>query len=270
MVLVYRKLSHSLEEVKAEKESCATSAELVGSSNMQAALCKLETENAELRSRLEEMIYENQRLTGIIISRTRSSASLQKLHGRKTAHRGTIRSGRVDTAGWGTLLLRSLGELDKQKSCKDVGWWGSVHMKSDKPITTHDYLGHGKKDVQLIPQGQTSRSPSAHYPRTDLQISLSSLLEDRPPDLQISRLPDLTVAMKEKVDQMSQPHLIFIASMSTHGVEIDQFYIELAGGFKKGRVHGLWSQACAIYPEGTRPHQRGANGVECPVQPEKE
>ncbi|KZV31319.1 spindle pole body component 110-like [Dorcoceras hygrometricum] len=48
---------------------------------MQAALSNLETENAELRSRSEEMIYENQRLTGIISSWTRSSASLQKLHG---------------------------------------------------------------------------------------------------------------------------------------------------------------------------------------------
>ncbi|KZV56581.1 hypothetical protein F511_04990 [Dorcoceras hygrometricum] len=78
MVLEYRKLSHSLEEVNAEKESCATSAELVGSSNMQDALSKLETENAELRSRSEEMIYENQRLSSIISSWTRSSASLHK------------------------------------------------------------------------------------------------------------------------------------------------------------------------------------------------
>ncbi|KZV39875.1 hypothetical protein F511_18679 [Dorcoceras hygrometricum] len=81
MVLEYRKFSHSFVEVKAEKESCATSAELISSSNMQAALSKLETEYAELRSRSEEMLYENQRLAGIISSWTRSSVSLHKLHG---------------------------------------------------------------------------------------------------------------------------------------------------------------------------------------------
>ncbi|KZV42318.1 hypothetical protein F511_40437 [Dorcoceras hygrometricum] len=81
MVLEYRKLSHSFKEVKAEKENCATSTELVGSNNMQDALNKLETENSELRSRSEEMLYENQRLAGIISSWTRSFASLHKLHG---------------------------------------------------------------------------------------------------------------------------------------------------------------------------------------------
>ncbi|KZV35775.1 hypothetical protein F511_38923 [Dorcoceras hygrometricum] len=38
IVIEYRNLYHSFEEVKAEKESCETRAELVGSSNMQAAL----------------------------------------------------------------------------------------------------------------------------------------------------------------------------------------------------------------------------------------
>ncbi|KZV48346.1 leucine-rich repeat receptor-like protein kinase [Dorcoceras hygrometricum] len=52
---------------------------------MQADLSKLETENAELRSRSEEMFYENQRLTGIISSWTKSSASLQKLQGATTS-----------------------------------------------------------------------------------------------------------------------------------------------------------------------------------------
>ncbi|KZV24727.1 hypothetical protein F511_09201 [Dorcoceras hygrometricum] len=37
---------------------------------MQAALSKLETENAELRSRTEEILYENQRLAGIVSSWT--------------------------------------------------------------------------------------------------------------------------------------------------------------------------------------------------------
>ncbi|KZV32320.1 hypothetical protein F511_04028 [Dorcoceras hygrometricum] len=54
------KLYQSFEEVKAERESCATNAELAGSSNMQAALSKLLTENEELRSKSEEMLSENQ------------------------------------------------------------------------------------------------------------------------------------------------------------------------------------------------------------------
>ncbi|KZV48404.1 hypothetical protein F511_28482 [Dorcoceras hygrometricum] len=69
------------EEVKAEKESCTIKSELVSSSDMQAALSKLATENEELKSRSQEMLYENQRLDGIIRSWTRSSAFLDKLHG---------------------------------------------------------------------------------------------------------------------------------------------------------------------------------------------
>ncbi|KZV35336.1 Squalene monooxygenase [Dorcoceras hygrometricum] len=80
-VLEYKKLSQSFEEVKAKKESCLTSAELDGSSNMQATLSKLVTDNEELRIRSEEILNENQRLAGIISSWTRSSASLKKLHG---------------------------------------------------------------------------------------------------------------------------------------------------------------------------------------------
>ncbi|KZV17533.1 spindle pole body component 110-like [Dorcoceras hygrometricum] len=48
---------------------------------MQAALSNLATENDELRSRSEETLKENQRLTGIISFWTRPSASLDKLHG---------------------------------------------------------------------------------------------------------------------------------------------------------------------------------------------
>ncbi|KZV37712.1 hypothetical protein F511_32613 [Dorcoceras hygrometricum] len=81
MVQEYKKLFQSFEEVKAEKESHATKAELVSSSNMQAALSKLESENGELRNRSEEMLNENKRLAGITISWIRSSASLDKLHG---------------------------------------------------------------------------------------------------------------------------------------------------------------------------------------------
>ncbi|KZV23092.1 hypothetical protein F511_06616 [Dorcoceras hygrometricum] len=81
MVQEYNKLSKSFEEVKAERESYATKAELVSSSNIQAALSKLATENEELKSRSQEMLNENQWLAGIISSWTRSSASLDKLHG---------------------------------------------------------------------------------------------------------------------------------------------------------------------------------------------
>ncbi|KZV22817.1 spindle pole body component 110-like [Dorcoceras hygrometricum] len=81
MVQEYKKLSQSFEEVKAEKESCSHKAELVSSSEMQAALSMLATENDDLRSRSEEMLNENQRLAGIISSWTRSSTSLDKLHG---------------------------------------------------------------------------------------------------------------------------------------------------------------------------------------------
>ncbi|KZV15625.1 spindle pole body component 110-like [Dorcoceras hygrometricum] len=48
---------------------------------MQAALSKIPTENEELKSRSREMLYENQRLAGIISSWTRASSSLDKLHG---------------------------------------------------------------------------------------------------------------------------------------------------------------------------------------------
>ncbi|KZV16375.1 hypothetical protein F511_11510 [Dorcoceras hygrometricum] len=51
MVKEYKKLSQSFEEVKDEKESCANKAELVSSSEMQAALSKLATDNDELRNR---------------------------------------------------------------------------------------------------------------------------------------------------------------------------------------------------------------------------
>ncbi|KZV47711.1 two-component sensor histidine kinase bacteria [Dorcoceras hygrometricum] len=70
-----------LTEVKAEKESYANKAELVSSCEMQAALSKLATENDELRSRSQEILKENQHLAEIISSWTKSSASLDKLHG---------------------------------------------------------------------------------------------------------------------------------------------------------------------------------------------
>ncbi|KZV30656.1 hypothetical protein F511_12929 [Dorcoceras hygrometricum] len=75
MVIEYRKLSQSFEEVKAEKEIP------VSSYDLKTALSKLKTENDDLRSRSQEMMSENQRLVEIISSWTKSSASLQKVHG---------------------------------------------------------------------------------------------------------------------------------------------------------------------------------------------
>ncbi|KZV34135.1 spindle pole body component 110-like [Dorcoceras hygrometricum] len=69
------------EDVKAEIESCATKGKLVSSSDMQATLSKLETENEELKSRSRQMLYENQRLAGLISSWSRYSTFLYKLHG---------------------------------------------------------------------------------------------------------------------------------------------------------------------------------------------
>ncbi|KZV17001.1 spindle pole body component 110-like [Dorcoceras hygrometricum] len=81
MVQEYKNHSQSFKEVKAERESCATKGELVSSSDQQATLWNLATENDELRSRSEEILNENQQLDGIISSCTRSSASMDKLHG---------------------------------------------------------------------------------------------------------------------------------------------------------------------------------------------
>ncbi|KZV18817.1 acyl-CoA dehydrogenase-related protein [Dorcoceras hygrometricum] len=68
MVQEYKKLSESFKEVKVEKKSCATKVELVSSSEMQAVLSKLSTENDELRSRSQEMLNENLRLSDILSS----------------------------------------------------------------------------------------------------------------------------------------------------------------------------------------------------------
>ncbi|KZV41954.1 hypothetical protein F511_28958 [Dorcoceras hygrometricum] len=90
MVQEYKNLSQSFEEVKAERESCATKSELEGSSEMQTALSKMSTENEQLRSRSEEMLNENQCLVGRMSSWTRSSASMDKLHGAMKSSRDKI------------------------------------------------------------------------------------------------------------------------------------------------------------------------------------
>ncbi|KZV23551.1 hypothetical protein F511_36489 [Dorcoceras hygrometricum] len=81
MVVEYRMLSQSFEEVKTEKESRSMKAEPVSADDLQTSLSKLTSENEDLRSRSQEMINENQRLAAIISSWTKSSASLQKLQG---------------------------------------------------------------------------------------------------------------------------------------------------------------------------------------------
>ncbi|KZV21186.1 hypothetical protein F511_28058 [Dorcoceras hygrometricum] len=65
MVQEYKKLFQSFEEVKAEKESCATKAELVSSRDMQAARSKLATENEELRSRFDVVNKLNEVQRGV-------------------------------------------------------------------------------------------------------------------------------------------------------------------------------------------------------------
>ncbi|KZV35271.1 hypothetical protein F511_42210 [Dorcoceras hygrometricum] len=158
LVLEYKKLSQSFEEVKAKKESCANKAELVSSSDMQATLSKLATENDELRRRSEEMFNEKQRLASIIRSWTKSSAFLNKLHGAmkptgdksglgydgndsssaeislqrhnlvKQRKQHILRSRKEDFVGWGILLLRSLGKASLGREltrCWRSGGFGS-------------------------------------------------------------------------------------------------------------------------------------------------
>ncbi|KZV47707.1 two-component sensor histidine kinase bacteria [Dorcoceras hygrometricum] len=90
MVLEYKKLSQSFEKAKVERESCAMNAELVSSSNMKAALSKLETENEELRSRSEEMLIsqsfekakverESCAMNAELVSSSNMKAALSKL-----------------------------------------------------------------------------------------------------------------------------------------------------------------------------------------------
>ncbi|KZV25317.1 putative leucine-rich repeat receptor-like protein kinase [Dorcoceras hygrometricum] len=81
---------------------------------MQAALSKLETENAELRSRSEEMLYDNQRLAGIISYCTRSSASLHKLHGATNPSGDRTRLGYNSDEG-STAETSSTPRLEKKK-----------------------------------------------------------------------------------------------------------------------------------------------------------
>ncbi|KZV50759.1 hypothetical protein F511_25621 [Dorcoceras hygrometricum] len=138
MVQEYKKLSQSFEEVKAERESCATKVELVISSYMQAALSKLETENEELRSRSQEMLSENQHLSNIISSWTRSSASLDKLHGamkpsgdRSGLGYGSNESSTAETNCLFRVLARHGAHWDGQnffKSLEETGLKGFLEV----------------------------------------------------------------------------------------------------------------------------------------------
>ncbi|KZV19386.1 hypothetical protein F511_04247 [Dorcoceras hygrometricum] len=63
------------------KKRLVVKADAVSSDDLQTALSKLKTENDDLRSRSQDMIDENLCLAEIISSWTKSSGSLQRLHG---------------------------------------------------------------------------------------------------------------------------------------------------------------------------------------------
>ncbi|KZV49148.1 tRNA pseudouridine(38/39) synthase-like [Dorcoceras hygrometricum] len=81
---------------------------------MKAALSKLITENDELRSGSQEMLNENQRLAKIISSWTKSSASLDKLHGamKPSGDRSELRYGSYDS---NTAETSCIPQMDRTK-----------------------------------------------------------------------------------------------------------------------------------------------------------
>ncbi|KZV37647.1 hypothetical protein F511_03953 [Dorcoceras hygrometricum] len=125
MVVKYRKLSQSFEEVKAEKESRATKAEPVSSDDLQTPLSKLKTENEDLRSRFQEMMNEHQRFAQIS-SWTKLSASLQKLQGAMKSSGdksglgyGSYESNIVETCTHPKLDKSKLQTMNFVKSCME-------------------------------------------------------------------------------------------------------------------------------------------------------
>ncbi|KZV51669.1 microtubule-associated protein 70-4 [Dorcoceras hygrometricum] len=86
MVHEYRKLSQTFEEIKAEngclKNSSVESstAHLEDTDSLQTDLSKLKIENDILRTQSCELSYENERLSQVMSSWTKSSVSLGKLH----------------------------------------------------------------------------------------------------------------------------------------------------------------------------------------------
>ncbi|KZV28063.1 hypothetical protein F511_27127 [Dorcoceras hygrometricum] len=86
MVHEYRKLSQTFEEIKAEngclKNSSVESstAQLEDTDILQTKLSKLKIENVLLRTKSCELSSENERLSQVMSSSTKSSISLRKLH----------------------------------------------------------------------------------------------------------------------------------------------------------------------------------------------
>ncbi|KZV32019.1 hypothetical protein F511_16593 [Dorcoceras hygrometricum] len=86
MVLEYKKLSQTFEEVKAEKMDFKNSsvepstAQLGETDNLRIELSKLKSENESLRSKSCELTSENERLNLVMSSWTQYSLSLSKLH----------------------------------------------------------------------------------------------------------------------------------------------------------------------------------------------
>ncbi|KZV57335.1 hypothetical protein F511_36464 [Dorcoceras hygrometricum] len=86
MVHEYQKLSQTFEDIKAEngclKNSSVESstAQLEDTGSLQTELSKLKIENDLLRTKSCELSSENERLSQVMSSWTRSSVSLGKLH----------------------------------------------------------------------------------------------------------------------------------------------------------------------------------------------
>ncbi|KZV58674.1 hypothetical protein F511_40800 [Dorcoceras hygrometricum] len=86
MVYEYKKVSQTFEDVKAENECLkdksddASYSQLDDSDSLKTELNKLKTENSSLRSKSNELTSENDRLNLVMISWTKSSVSLGKLH----------------------------------------------------------------------------------------------------------------------------------------------------------------------------------------------
>ncbi|KZV41728.1 hypothetical protein F511_35567 [Dorcoceras hygrometricum] len=86
MVHEYRKLSQTFEEIKAENRCLKNSsvepstAQLGDSDSLQTELSKLKLENDLLRTKSYELSSENERLSQVMSSWTKSSVSLGKLH----------------------------------------------------------------------------------------------------------------------------------------------------------------------------------------------
>ncbi|KZV37714.1 hypothetical protein F511_37828 [Dorcoceras hygrometricum] len=115
---------------------------------MQAAISKLVTENEELRSKSEEILSENQRLAGIISSWTRSSVSLQRLHG------ATKQSG--DKIGLATIAMKEYSRNQKHSNA------GKDKHDLDILITNADIHAVEQAGPDLDPAGEEHARDDEH------------------------------------------------------------------------------------------------------------